>query len=265
MPESADYSVRRFRMGSCELVQLFDSPADLRVGLVPEVGNMAYEIKVKGKDVLWFPFSSPGDLRAQPAMCGIPFLAPWANRLDGPEYWANGKKYGINAGLGNIRCDPQGKPIHGLLRYSGLWDVVSAGADANSAWATSRLDFWKYPDLMAQFPFAHSMRMTYRLSRGELEVEAEIENLAAEPMPVAVGFHPYLRVDDAPRDEWTVHIAARDRLTLDERLIPTGERTPVQFEDAQPLAGLDLDHVFAGLVRDPDGKARFHVQGRHQR
>jgi len=40
--------------------------------------------------------------------------------------------------------------------------------------------------MMAQFPFAHTITMTYRLANGALEVETTLQNLSAEPMPVAI-------------------------------------------------------------------------------
>ncbi len=143
--------------------------------------------------------------------------------------------------------------------------MAATGADGGGAWVTSRLEFWRYPDLMAQFPFAQNISLTYRLSGGELEVEAEIENLSTEPLPVAIGFHPYLRLDDAPRDQWKIHLAARDHLVLNDLLIPTGERKPVAFAEVQPLAGLNLDDVFGDLVRGADGRARFWVEGKRER
>ena len=137
-------------------------------------------------------------------------------------------------------------------------------ADDHSAWVTSRLEFWKYPDLMAQFPFAHTIEMTYRLSGGALEVETTLENRAAEPMPVAIGFHPYFQVHDAPRDEWQVHVAAREKLTLSPQLIPTGEQTPMPYPDPVSLKGIQLDDVFGSLIRGADGKARFSVTGKQE-
>ena len=38
---------------------------------------------------------------------------------------------------------------------------------------TSRLEFFRLPDYMAQFPFAHTIDMTYRLANGVLEVETD--------------------------------------------------------------------------------------------
>ena len=131
---------------------------------------------------------------------------------------------------------------------------------------TSRLEFWKHPELMAQFPFAHSIEMTSRLHDGMLEVRTTIENLSADPMPVGIGYHPYFQLHDAPRDQWKVHLAARDHLALSKMLIPTGERKPVEFPRLFPLAGVALDDVFGGLVRDGFSNASRHfLRGRRAR
>jgi aldose 1-epimerase len=263
--QQPEYSAVTGRVGDIEIIRLADAARGLEVCLAPSLGNMAYAFLVAGRNILWFPFPEPGALRAQPAFCGIPFLAPWANRIDGDAYWVNGKQFLLNPALGNLRRDPHQKAIHGLLNFSPAWMLMAAGADARSAYATSRLEFWKHPEMMAQFPFAHSITMTYRLEDGALAVETSLESRAAEPMPVAVGFHPYFQLHDAPRDEWTVHLAARDHLLLDEYLIPTGAREPVGFGDPHPLRSRQLDDVFTGLLRDADGIARFWVQGKRER
>jgi aldose 1-epimerase len=248
-----------------EVLELADATHRIEVSIAPSIGNMAYEIKAGGKNILWFPFHSPADLKAQPAFCCVPFLAPWANRLDDDAYWANGKKYLLNRDLGNVRRDNHQKPIHGLLNFSPAWNVVSVEADARAASATSRLEFWKHPEMMAQFPFAHTITMTYRLHNGEVEVETTLDNLSAEPIPVAIGYHPYFQLNDEPRDRWKVHLAARDHLVLNNLLIPTGESKPVEFADPHPLHVSQLDDVFSNLVRGADGRARFWVEGKKQR
>ena len=81
---------------------------------MPSVGNRVYQIKVHGKNILYHP----SDLSE---LGGIPFLAPWADLLDEQAFWANGKRYGFNMGLGNVRGE---RPIHGLLTDSSLWQVT---------------------------------------------------------------------------------------------------------------------------------------------
>jgi aldose 1-epimerase len=248
-----------------EIVRLADRERAIEVRIVPSVGNIAYEFTVNGQNVLWFPYGSPAELKAKPVLCGIPFLAPWANRIDGNSYWVNGREYSLNPALGNLRLDSHQKPIHGLLLFSPLWVPQSYGADARSAWSCSRLEFWKHPELMAQFPFAHEIVMTHRLENGALQVETTMLNRSAEPIPVAVGFHPYFQLHDCPRDEWTAHLAARDHLLLDASLIPTGAREPSPFSDPHPLRARPLDDGFANLVLDSDGRARFWAAGTTQK
>ncbi|HEY2016301.1 MAG TPA: aldose 1-epimerase [Bryobacteraceae bacterium] len=265
MTQAANYTARRTVVDGIEVVQLADAAHHLEVSIAPSIGNMAYSIKSHGKDIVWFPYHSPADLKEDPRFCCVPFLAPWANRIDGDAYWANGKKYLLNPDLGNLRRDQHQKPIHGLLNFSPAWTVVAVDAGAKSASATSRLEFWKHPEMMAQFAFAHTITMTYRLANGLVEVETTLENHSNEPMPVAIGYHPYFQLKDEPRDQWKVHLAAREHLVLNNQLIPTGERKPVEFADPHPLHASQLDDVFTGLVRGPDGRAHFWVQGKKQR
>jgi aldose 1-epimerase len=264
MTPSSNYSARRTVLDGVEIVRLADAASRTEVSIAPSVGNMAYEMSVAGKNALWFPYSGPAAFRENPSMCGVPFLAPWANRMDGDAYWANGKRYLLNPELG-LHRDAHGKPIHGLLRFSPAWTLEAAGSDAHCAYVASRLDFWKHPEMMAQFPFAHSIAMTHRLASGALEVETTLENLSNDPMPVAIGYHPYFQLHDAPRGQWKAHLAARSRAVLDDLLIPTGELEPALFGDPHPLAAGQLDDVFTDLVRGPDGQAVFWVEGERQR
>src|SRR5437879_5758525 len=133
---------------------------------------------------------------------------------------------------------------------------------------TSRLVFYREPSWMAQFPFAHTIEMTYRLAAGVLEVNLRLHNLGSEPMPVSIGFHPYYRLTDSPREDWTIGIGARKQWLLNSDKIPTGETVPIKqlFPDPNRIAlkDYDLDHVFSDLVRDRDGRALMRVKGKSQ-
>jgi len=239
------------------IVRLIDASSGVEVSILPSIGNRAYEMKVHGKNILYFPIADLSQAQRAPGLNGIPFLAPWANRLDEQAFWANGKKYPFNMTLGNVRGPI---PIHGLLSGSGFWHVTGVAADAQSAHVTSKLEFWKYPDLMAQWPFAHEYEMTYRLADGVLEVQVTVTNLSAEAMPISLGFHPYYRIPDVSRDEWTLHLPARKMIVADQRLIASGEFQPNNLPDPLPLRANNLDTGFTGLERDANGRAHLWIE-----
>src|SRR5580704_10628235 len=255
-----NYTARQMDEQGVSIVRLSDATHGVEVSVMPSIGNRAYEMKVHGQNILYFSGNDLAQYEKHPAMEGVPFLAPWGNRLDESAFWANGKKYLFNMGLGNISAGPL--PIHGLLLTSPLWKVTEVEADAHSAHVTSRLEFWRYPDLMAQWPFAHEYEMTYRLAEGVLEVETTVTNFSKEAMPLVVGFHPYYRIPDIPRDEWMAHLPARQAVVTDARLIPTGEYKPMDLPDPVPLKGRTLDNGYRDLVRDGQGRAVFSIEAR---
>jgi aldose 1-epimerase len=261
MATAANYSATKTQIDGLEVVQLSDARAKTHVSIAIHHGNTAYEMLVNGKNAFWSRYKTMGEWKAARRQAGNPFLAPWANRLDQGAFFANGKKYILNDELGNVSRDPNKQPIHGLLLFSPYWEVASIEADEHSARLTSRLEFWKYPDLMAQFPFAHTIEMTHRLESGRLEVETVLRNHSKEAMPVAVGYHPYFQVHDVPRSEWKLRIAAREHVLLSKLLIPTGEREPVTFPEVLELEDVSVDDVFTGLIRGVDGRAEFYIEG----
>ena len=262
LPASAQqYAARR----NGDVVQLEDTKSQTVVSIVPSVGNIAFSMKVKGHDVLRWPYASVEEFKARPGLSGIPFLSPWANRLDEQAFYANGKRYPFDMSIGNVRG---AIPSHGFLTTNDQWQVVEVKADGKSAWVTSTLEFYKQPLWMKQWPFAHTVEMTHRLEDGVLQVQTTIRNMASEPMPVSVGFHPFYRLTDSPREDWTISVPARTHWILANNKVPTGETEPADrlFPNPQSAALKDynLDDVMSDLVRDPQGRAHVTLKGRQQ-
>jgi aldose 1-epimerase len=251
-----------------DVVRLHDAGTQTVVSILPSVGNITFEMKVKGQEVLRWPYASVADFKARPALSGIPLLAPWANRLDEQAFYANGRRYAFDMELGNVRG---AIPIHGFVTMTDRWQVVEVRADTRSAWLTSRLEFFRQPMWLKQWPFAHTIEITQRLQDGVLEVSTTIVNMSAEPMPVAIGFHPYFQLTDAPRDEWTLSMGAQTHWLLAPNKVPTGETEPIErFLRARPptavaIGAYNLDDVFGDLQRDGQGRATMSVAGKTQR
>ncbi len=251
-----------------DVVQLEDRTHDVVVSILTSVGNIAYEMTVKGQNILRFPFATVDEfkVKARPAdLHGIPLMAPWANRLDEQAFYANGRRYPFDMDLGNVTG---AIPIHGFMSRTDQWQVVEMRQDGTAAWLTSRLEAFRQPSWMKQWPFAHTIEMTYRLADGELEVRTVITNHSTEPMPVSIGYHPYFQLTDSTRAEWTITVPARTRWLLSPQKVPTGSTEPadrlfVNFSGA--LKDYNLDDVFTDLVRDGRGRATAAVKGRAQR
>ena len=247
-------------------IVLTDRTTDTSVSILPSLGNIAYEMKV------------PRPQRAaQPARDGggVPEGAqhrrhPVHGAVGQPPRRAgvlrHGKRYPFDMALGNVRG---AIPIHGFVTTTDQWKVVEMKATKDEAWVKSRLEFYKVPAWMKQWPFAHTVDMTYRLKDGVLEVLTEVTNLANEPMPLVIGYHPHFNLTDTKRDEWTASIAARKHYLLTPQKLPTGETEPIETFASDPKAisvkDHDLDDVFGDLVRDAQGRATFTVTGKAQK
>ena len=243
-----------------DVVELADSTAQMNVSVVWSMSN-AWRIQVKGKDLVR---TSPtlADFQSRPGLNGMPILAPFANRLDDTAFYANDRKYNFDLELGNVRGPI---PSTGYVNGSKAWQLVETKADARGAWVTCRLDFYKIPLFMAQFPFAHTITMTYRVADGTLEVRTRLDNLSTEPMPVVIGYHPIFELPDGNRNDWTVSLDAKTHWIEIPQRLPTGETQPIENFFGSDRTAIQLkkyalvDDVFTDLIRDANGRATMKL------
>jgi aldose 1-epimerase len=245
-----------------DVIALTDTTAKMNVEVVTSMGK-AWKIQVNGQNLVR---TSPSldAFKANSGLNGMPLLAPFANRLDETAFYANGKKYNFDLGLGNVRGPI---PSTGFVNGSKAWQLVAFKADGNSAWVTCRLDFYKIPEFIKQFPFAHTITLTYRVSDGALEVHTRLDNLSGEPMPAVIGFHPIYELPDGNRDDWTVSVDAKTHWIEIPQRLPTGETQPIEsfFNADKDRTAIRLrnyaliDDVFSDLIRDTNGRATMKL------
>lgn len=184
---------------------------------------------------------------------GIPLLYPWANRLAEPSYRVAGVAVALPAPDGLYALDPHGLPIHGALPGRLRWSVQAGSPPDRVA---AQLD-WSAPELMELFPFEHRLLLEATVTTGRLALTTTLRATGSDRVPVAFGFHPYLRIPGSSRRDWRVSLGASHRLVLDERMIPTGEREPLaERERAFVLGEQSWDDGLAGLDA---GEPRFAV------
>ena len=186
------------------------------------------------------------------AVMGVPLLYPWANRLSGHDYMLDGRDIRLPPGPPLIHCEEHGLPIHGLLHASPHWRVTARDETRLAA----RLEFGAHPELLIAFPFPHDLDIEASLTAARLRITATVRPTDATAVPIAFGFHPYLRLPGAPRARWEVTLPSRRHLVLDDRGIPT------RAGDRLPAARFALaDRSFDDGYDDVEPGAAFRVAG----
>jgi galactose mutarotase-like enzyme len=197
------------------------SAGELEAAFAPGAGMAGVSLRHAGEELL----DRQAGLRTyveRGAAMGIPILHPWANRLAGFDYAVDGRTVRLPDGPPLVRCEEHGLPIHGLLSGSRDWRVRSSSHDSGRARLSAVLDFGAHPELLAAFPFAHTLRLDAALDHAGLTIATTLTATGHVAVPVAFGFHPYLRLPGADRSTWRLDLPARRFLFADARSIPTG-------------------------------------------
>jgi aldose 1-epimerase len=214
----------------------------LEAEFAPRLGMAGVSLRHQGRELL----DRQAGLRSYAhtgAVMGVPLLYPWANRLAGHDYTLDGHRVELPPGPPLIHCEEHALPIHGLLHATPHWRMTLREESRVAA----RLDFTAHPELLAAFPFPHTLEIDAKLSPDRLTMTTTVRPTSRAPVPIAFGFHPYLRLPGVPRSAWQVTLPPRRHLVLDERGIPNGggERQPAtQFK----LEGRSFDDGYDGLA-----------------
>lgn len=173
-------------------------------------------------------------------------LVPWPNRIQDGRYQFEGHEHQLP-----LSEPEQRNAIHGLGRWL-PWSIDSA--DEHHVRFSLRI----HPQ--AGYPFSLSIEVLYTLSEDGLRVETTARNQGSGRLPYGCGFHPYFSLGSASVDEITLHVPASERLPVDERGIPSGQRidvadTEFDFRTDRILGNTQLDTVFTTFERDEFGCA----------
>jgi aldose 1-epimerase len=218
---------------------------DLEAAFAPGLGMAGVSLRHAGDELL----DRQAGLRAyaeRGAVMGIPLLHPWANRLAAHGYVLDGRAVRLAPGPPLVRCDEHGLPIHGLLGASPHWHVSTVEAGAAVARLRAELDLGAHPELIAAFPFPHVLAIDATLNGQALTVRTTLRATGGVGVPVAFGYHPYLRLPGGERSQWHIALPRRRHLATDARGIPAGAGV---WEDAfaGALGARSFDDGYDGL------------------
>jgi galactose mutarotase-like enzyme len=212
---------------------------------VPEAGMVCCSLRHRGEELLG-QRGGLGRYVESGSTMGIPFLHPWANRLGRGRFELAGREVDLELTGLHVKRDGRGLPMHGLLTAARGWRVERhhelEGEEEDGGVLAASFDFGAYPRLVEAFPFPHQVEIEATLSGAELRVVTTVRAGEAG-LPVAFGFHPYLQLPGVERSQWEIEAPVRERLELDERMLPTGRREPVEIEGGR-LGSRTFDDAF---------------------
>jgi aldose 1-epimerase len=233
------------------------SSGPLEATFLPELGMLGVSLRHLGRELLALPGGVEGYRAGD--VTGLPLLAPWANRLGGRRYEVDGVVVDLD-GL-DLHTDGNGLPIHGTLTARSGWVVD----DTSERSLAAVFAFGAHPDLLASFPFPHELRVHVEVDDTALAVSTTVVPTADRSVPVAFGYHPYLRLPGGGRAETRLRLPARRHVELDQRGLPTGRSRAEDAEDA-PLGARAFDDLYElgderRLAVDGDGSEVAVVLG----
>ena len=223
---------------------------ELEATFLPGLGLLGVSLLHRGQELLALPGGVAGYRDRH--VTGLPFLAPWANRLPAWRYRAAGVE--VDLGGLDLTTDPGGLPIHGTLTAHRGWRLERLAAEPGRAVLEASLDHAAWPELQAAFPFPHRLTVTAAVQGASLEMATTLEATGERPVPVAFGWHPYLCLPGAPRSAWRLLLPDRTHLELDDRGLPTGKSSDERAED-DPVGDRTFDDLYQ-LADDPDPATR---------
>ncbi len=185
-------------------------------------------------------------------------MAPFANRVADAAYLFQGVPHDLQPGAtGAARA-----ARHGFVRDADF-ELAALAADAEAAWVELRTTIG--PDDHPGYPFAIDLAVRYVLNAAGLTVEARMRNTGATAAPCFFGWHPYFRLADEPVDDWLLQVPAATLIAADADFIPlpaAAAHQPVaqapghDLRRSQPIGPRQLNHAYADLLADPDGRCR---------
>jgi galactose mutarotase-like enzyme len=222
---------------------------------VPEAGMICCSLRHRGEELLGQRAGLRKYVESRSTM-GIPFLHPWANRLGADRFEVAGQEVDLTLEDLPLKRDGNGLAMHGLLSAAPGWRVERHVERRDGGMLTASFDFGAYPHLLDAFPFPHRVRIEATLDAATLTIATTVEATGEVAVPISFGFHPYLRLPGVPRADWVLAAPLRERLLLDERGLPTGEREAVEIATGA-LGARTYDDAFTA----PEGGRPLTLEG----
>jgi aldose 1-epimerase len=250
------FSVTPGTFGSFETLVLRDSHSGAEAVMASRGATLlSWQAPVEGQPFeLTGGFATPGDFETgEGGRAAI--MAPWSNRIEAGTYEWDGRAYKLP-----INNTESHSAIHGLVRFEDF-EASTEVEDDDRATALFVCQAVR-ADAHEGYPFDVDIHVRVTLRADELELEIGAANVGQADAPFGCGWHPYFRVGEGSVDDWVLTVPARQKIAVDENLIPLpGEAAYVEIADGDDrdfrtgdrVGDRVIDCAFNDLARDDEG------------
>lgn len=192
------------------------------IEILEDCGFTVSKIKFKEHEILHFPFSY-NEYKKNKELAGIPFLYPFANRLEKVEFILEEKKVFFDSEF--IFKDQNGFPIHGILLKTNQWEII----EKQKNYIKSIFEFKN--DWLNFFPFEHTIEYSIELFKNQIHFKLELKNFK-NILPISFGFHPYFTFNDKKNDI-KLFLPCRNSIKSNSKLFPIELQSINSFFDSK--------------------------------
>jgi aldose 1-epimerase len=203
---------------------------------------------------------------------GGAILLPYPNRIRGKlsadgrtlETTIAGKQLSLPANWHGKNPGAEVHAMHGLILSSQFEDVKQADGPGEST-VSGILHAGNFG---GPWPSQTDVSIEMALKNNALDIMVVTKNVGKEPLPMAIGFHPYFGFPSGSRQQARLHLPADMRALANnyDDVFPTGEVVPVKgtpydftAPGGAPLGNLFMDDCFLDLKRNSKGTAIVEI------
>jgi aldose 1-epimerase len=162
-------------------------------------------------------------------------LFPFPNRLRDGKYQHGGETYQFD--INNVTTN---NAIHGFSKNVDM-QVTKTKVRDDCAAITCE---YKHKGTHKAYPFRFTFKITFILRGGALDIEMKFINTDTVNIPVGLGWHPYFRITEKS-DDTCLQMPHSELIEIDERMLPTGKKTPFSaFDTLTKIGTTTLDSGF---------------------
>ena len=243
-----------YQIEDMDVVRIIDSNGRF-MDIIPESGAMVYQVGLlNDRGIIRNILESDmdGEIKKNPWFRGR-VLFPFNDRIPGGKYSFKGMDYELP-----INDIDDNSSIHGLV-YNKPFSItnINLNDDSGEISLSMCIDKTDY----ASYPFSVTLDITYKLSKSGFSVNYSFQNRGVEPLPVALGWHPYFSLQENV-DSLKLKAGGGQYVEVDESLNPTGDVLSVQgssldFRNSSLIGDKELDIAFNA---SSDGKIYLQNQ-----